>query len=38
MVEVLWEDPPAKIDRILEPLRNMLAITEDALEKDKKEL
>ena len=38
MVEVLWEDPPAKIDRILEPLRNMLAITEDALEKDRKEL
>ena len=38
MVEVLWGTSPEGIDELLKPLRDMLAITEDVIEKDKAEL
>jgi hypothetical protein len=38
MVQVMWGSAPEAIDETLKPLRDMLAITENVIEKDKAEL
>jgi hypothetical protein len=38
MAQVMWGSSEEAIDEILKPLRNMLAITEETIEKDNAEL